>query len=109
MIAGISTLRCSPRGSKAPGRGAPEPGRLPTLPGIAAEEAVQLTYTVLVGEAPAGVTEIVCQGLVCATNTPKVPSDDPDLPGPDDPTVTPLDPPMGGVAVPCWGWWGWWS
>jgi hypothetical protein len=79
------------------------PGRLLTLPEIAAEEAVQLTYTVLVGEAPAGVTEIVCQGLVCATNTPKVPSDDPDLPGPDDPTVTPLDPPMGIVEVPVLG------
>ena len=33
-------------------------------------------------------------------NTPKVPSDDLDLPGPEDPTVTPLDPPMGIVEVP---------
>jgi hypothetical protein len=73
------------------------------IPEIAPEEAVQLTYTVLVGEAPAGVTEIVCQGLVCATNTPKIPSDDPDLPGPEDPTVTPLDPPMGIVDVPVLG------
>ncbi len=73
------------------------------IPEIAPEEAVQLTYTFLVGEAPAGVTEIVCQGLVCATNTPKIPSDDPDLPGPEDPTVTPLDPPMGIVEVPVLG------
>ena len=47
--------------------------------------------------------EIVCQGLVCGTNTPKVTSDDPDLPGPEDPTVTPLDPPMGIVEVPVLG------
>jgi len=73
------------------------------VPEIAPEEAVQLTYTVVVGEPPVGVTEIVCQGLVCATNTPKVPSDDPDLPGPEDPTVTPLDPPMGIVEVPVLG------
>jgi hypothetical protein len=66
---------------------------------IAPEEAVQLTYTALVGEAPAGVTEIVRQGLMCATKTPKVPSDHPGLPGPEDPTVTALDPPMGIVEV----------
>ena len=47
-----------------------------------------------------GVTEIVCQGIVCSTNTPKVPSDDPDQPGPEDPTVTPLDPPQGIADVP---------
>ena len=64
---------------------------------------MQLTYTVVVGEPPVGVTEIVCQGLVCATNTPKIPSDDPDLPGPEDPTVTPLDPPMEIVEVPVLG------
>jgi hypothetical protein len=69
MIAGTSTLRCGLRGSKASGGGARGPGRLLTLPGIAAEEAAQLTYTVLVDEAPAGVTEIICQGLVC----PRIP------------------------------------
>jgi hypothetical protein len=66
-------------------------------------QAVQLTYTVLVGEAPAGVTEVVCQGLVFATSTPKIPSDDPNLLGPEDPTVTPLDPPIGIVEVPVLG------
>jgi len=80
------------------------PGRLATLPGIAAAEAAQLTYTVLVGEAPLGTTEIVCQGLVCGANTPKVPSDDPDEPGPEAPTVTPLDPPMGLWRCRCLDW-----
>jgi hypothetical protein len=73
------------------------------VPEIAPEGVVQLTYTVVVGEPPVGVTEIVCQGLVCGTNTPKIPSDDPDLPGPEDPMVTPLDPPMGIVEVPVLG------
>ena len=39
---------------------------------------------------PAGVTQVVNQGIVSAGNSPTVLTDDPDTPAPNDPNVTPI-------------------
>ena len=39
---------------------------------------------------PAGVSQVANQGFVSAINTPTEPTDDPDTPADDDPTVTPV-------------------
>jgi uncharacterized repeat protein (TIGR01451 family) len=39
---------------------------------------------------PAGVTQVANQGIVSASNTPTVLTDDPDTPAPNDPNVTPI-------------------
>ena len=39
---------------------------------------------------PPGVTQVANQGLISSPDLPDVPTDDPDLPGEDDPTVTPV-------------------
>ena len=40
---------------------------------------------------PAGISRLSCQGIVSGPNFPPVATDDPALPGPADPTLTPLD------------------
>ncbi len=71
-------------------------GRLPILPKIAPEEAdLHGGSRGVAGGRPED--RLPAPG-VCH-EYPKVPSDKPDLPGLEDPTVTPLDPPMGIVEV----------
>lgn len=54
--------------------------------------AVTVMFTVVIDNPiPAGVTQILCQGLVTSDTLPGgVLTDDPTLPGTEDPTVTPL-------------------
>jgi len=59
--------------------------------GIAAGAFATVTFSVLVDNpVPAGVDRLVNQALASGTDIPVVVSDDPDLPGPDQPTETPL-------------------
>ena len=58
---------------------------------IAAGNSASVTYDVaVVSPLPAGVTEAVNQAFVISTELPPVDSDDPGVPGTEDPTVVPI-------------------
>ncbi len=57
---------------------------------IAPAGSVTICFEVTVNDPlPMGVTELLCQGTVSASNSPMVPTDDPNFPGGTDPTLTP--------------------
>ena len=57
------------------------------LPGV----SVTINFRVTIANPiPEGVTSVANQGLVSGANVPNTPSDDPDTPAVDDPTITPL-------------------
>ncbi len=57
------------------------------LPGV----SVTINFRVTIANpVPEGVTSVANQGLVSGANVPDTPTDDPDTPAVDDPTVTPL-------------------
>ncbi len=59
---------------------------------IAAGLSVTISYDVVINQPlPSGVTEVVNQALLTSTELPPVLSDDPDDPGPQDPTIVPLN------------------
>lgn len=58
---------------------------------LASQSAVTIRFQVRIDNPlPLGVTRIVNQGLISGTNFPTVPTDDPETPTPDDPTITPV-------------------
>ena len=58
---------------------------------LAANTSVDISFEVVINDPlPKGVNQIVNQGLISEDGNPVVMSDDPDVGGPDDPTVTPL-------------------
>jgi uncharacterized repeat protein (TIGR01451 family) len=61
--------------------------------GIIADGAtVVITFQVTIDNPlPPGVTEVVCQGFVDSDTLMDVPTDNPDTPAPDDPTIMPVD------------------
>ncbi|MBX3052028.1 MAG: DUF11 domain-containing protein [Caldilineaceae bacterium] len=61
---------------------------LGTIPG---GQSATITFRVTIrNPLPAGVTQVANQAVVTGDNFPDVPTDDPDTPGADDPTITPL-------------------
>lgn len=59
---------------------------------LAPSATATITFDVaIVNPAPAGLEEVANQALVTSTELPPTPSDDPDPPGGDDPTVTPVN------------------
>jgi len=59
---------------------------------LAPVEAATILYEAeILAPVPPGVTEVLCQGEVSGTNVSGLLTDDQDLPGAADPTVTPLD------------------
>jgi len=63
-----------------------------SIASLAAAASVTITYdTTINNPLPDGVTELVNQALFDSTELPPGVSDDPDPPGPDDPTVVPLN------------------
>lgn len=62
------------------------------LEDLAPGQAATILYNVeILSPVAPGVTEVLCQGSVSGANVASVLTDDPDLPGAADPTVTPLD------------------
>jgi len=62
-----------------------------TIGDIAASATVTITFDVLIDDPlPGGVTQIANQGTVSSSNHGDVPTDDPDTPAVDDPTLTPV-------------------
>lgn len=54
--------------------------------------SVTISFRVrVVDPLPAGITRVANQAIATSDNTPDEPSDDPDVPGDDDPTETPVD------------------
>jgi len=63
-----------------------------SIANLAAADSVTISYdTTINNPLPDGVTELVNQALFDSTELPPGVSDDPDPPGPDDPTVVPLN------------------
>jgi len=63
-----------------------------SIASLAAAGSVTITYdTTINNPLPDGITELVNQALFDSTELPPGVSDDPDPPGPDDPTVVPLN------------------
>jgi len=53
--------------------------------------SVTITFEAMIDNSlPAGVTQVANQGVVSTPDLPDTPTDDPDFPGEDDPTVTPV-------------------
>jgi len=62
-----------------------------TIGDIAAGGSVTITFDVLIDNPlPGGVTQIANQGTLSSSNHGDIPTDDPDTPAVDDPTITPL-------------------
>ena len=62
-----------------------------TIPSIPVGGQVTITFRVTIEDPlPAGVTRIANQGLISSDNVPPIFTDDPDTPGPDDATATPV-------------------
>ncbi|MGV6852310.1 MAG: hypothetical protein ACWA5R_09075 [bacterium] len=62
-----------------------------SIPSIANGSSVTVTYDVTVNNLPAGVTQLVNQGLISSDEIVDFPTDDPGPPGGDDPTVLPVN------------------
>jgi uncharacterized repeat protein (TIGR01451 family) len=69
---------------------------------------VTITFRVTIDNPlPAGVTQVVCQGLVTGTNIPSTPTDNPATPTPNDSTPTPIVVPQVPITdVPTLNEWG---
>ncbi len=65
---------------------------------------VTITFKVTINNpVPVGTTQVANQGFLTGTNIPRVPTDDPKTPAPNDPTITPITPPSGqpGLCIYC--------
>lgn len=62
------------------------------LSAVAPDAVVVVRFQVEIDDPlPLEITEIVCQGLITGDNHPSLLTDDPDLPGPADPTLTAVE------------------
>ncbi len=82
----------SPQGSVAIGNNPGDTTIEVAVGTIAADTSVTVTYDVVINQPlPSGVTEVVNQALLTSAELPPVISDDPDEPGPEDPTIVPIN------------------
>jgi uncharacterized repeat protein (TIGR01451 family) len=92
----------SARGAQGMSATASASGLRVTLPDLGPNERIGFAWDAAIdAELPEDLRQIRAQGTVTAQEASPQPSDDPDTPQPDDPTLTPLDTPGGpGEVVP---------